>query len=165
MYSVQILHTALPGSDPYIGFYTITVSRLGTVLSKYATEGYLLEAFWATDGKFVAVNNRRGSSGDYLWVFRLSDGKALRVPNDDEAPSFVRRVQAKFHDLSNKTFNRRYTLARGWETTRQLRVRTSLQFFNLDRAEIHADQVCSIEGEQISVVKEAITKVSTGEGK
>jgi hypothetical protein len=165
VYSVQILHTALPGSDSYIGFYTITVSRLGTVFSKYATEGYLLEAFWATDGKFVAVNNRRSNSGDYLWIFRLSDGKALRVPNDDEAPSFVSRVQAKFHELSNKSFNRRYTLARGWETSRQLRVRTNLEFFNLDQAEIQIDQVCSIEGEKLSVVKETITKVLTEEGK
>jgi len=164
-YSVQILQTALAGSDPYNSFYTLEVSRRGTVLSKYATEGYLLEAFWSADGKFVAVNNRRGSSGDYLWIFRLRDGKALRVPNDNEVSSFVNHVQAKFHDLSNDTFNRRYTVACDWETSKLLRVRTTLQFFNLDDAEIHVDRLCSIEGENISVIREVITKVSTAENK
>jgi hypothetical protein len=161
MYSVRILDTALPGSDPYRGFYTLELLRRGTVLSKHATEGYLLEAFWSSDGKFVAVNNRRGSSGDYLWIFRLSDGKALKEPNDNETPSFVSRVQAKFHDLSTETFNRRYTLARGWDTSKHLRVRTSLQFFNLDDAEIHIDQLCTIEKENLSVTREVITKAST----
>src|SRR5437762_10954061 len=64
----------------------------------------------------------------------------VKEPNDSETPSFVSRVQAKFHDLSNDTFNRRYTLARGWETSKHLRVRTSLQFFNLDGAEMYVDQ-------------------------
>jgi hypothetical protein len=164
-YSVRILNTALPGSDPNRGFYTLELLRRGTVLSKHATEGYLLEAFWTSDGKFVAVNNRRGSSGDYLWIFRLSDGKALKEPNDSETPSFVSRVQAKFHDLSNDTFNRRYTLARGWETSKHLRVRTSLQFFKVDGAEIYVDQLCNIENEKISVIREVITKVSTAENK
>jgi hypothetical protein len=94
VYSLRISNTAVPGSDPYKGFYALELSRRGNVLSKHATEGYLLEAFWSKDGKFVAVNNRRGSSGDYLWIFRLSDGKALKEPNDNETPFFITQVQA-----------------------------------------------------------------------
>src|ERR1700692_2206967 len=68
-YSVTILHSALPGSDPYNGFFTIAMRRGKRELAKYPTQGYLIDAFWSPDGSYVAVDNRRGNSGDYLWVF------------------------------------------------------------------------------------------------
>jgi hypothetical protein len=39
-------------------------------VAKYRTEGYLIDAFWSPDGRYVAVDNRRANSADYLWVFR-----------------------------------------------------------------------------------------------
>src|SRR5438132_3984464 len=59
-YSVTILHSALPGSDPYAGFFTIAVRSGKHDLAKFPTEGYLIDAFWCPDGRYVAVDNRRG---------------------------------------------------------------------------------------------------------
>jgi len=81
-YSVTILQSALADSDPYDGFFTIAVRHGKQNLSKFPTEGYLIDAFWSPDGKYVAVDNRRANSGDYLWVFRLRDGHAIKMPVD-----------------------------------------------------------------------------------
>src|SRR5436305_3034886 len=67
-FCVEIIPKALPESDPYERFYTITLSSRGRVISQFPTEGYLLDALWSPNGTYVAVNNRRGSSGDYLRV-------------------------------------------------------------------------------------------------
>ena len=81
-YCVAILHTALPGADPYDGFFTIAVRSGQRYIAKYPTMGFLLDAFWSPDGTYVAVDNRRANSGDYLCVFRLSDGHAIWMPVD-----------------------------------------------------------------------------------
>jgi hypothetical protein len=81
-YCVTILQTALAGSDPYEGFFTIAVRHGKQDLSKFRTEGYLIDAFWSPDGRYVAVDNRRANSGDYLLVFRLTDGRAIKMPVD-----------------------------------------------------------------------------------
>jgi hypothetical protein len=81
-YSVRILSSALPGADRYDGFFTIAVCRDEQYMAKYPTVGFLLDAFWSPDKKYVAVDNRRANSGDYLWMFRLRDGRAIRMPVD-----------------------------------------------------------------------------------
>ena len=81
-YSISILHSTSPGSDPNDAFFTIAVRSGDRYISKYPTEGYLIDAFWSPDGKYVAVDNRRANSGDYLWVFRLKDGRAIKMPVD-----------------------------------------------------------------------------------
>src|SRR5437870_8242321 len=82
-YSVKMILAPMPGFDPYDT--TLEVCAGERVLARHPTEGYLLDAFWSPDGKYVAVDNRRANSGDYCWVFRLSDGAALKRP-DDLAP-------------------------------------------------------------------------------
>src|SRR5712692_10131172 len=67
-FSVKIIDTALPGSDPYTGFFTIVLQNQGKILSEYPTIGYLINLFWSPGGTSVAVNNRRGIDGDYLWI-------------------------------------------------------------------------------------------------
>ena len=64
------------------GFFTIAVRNGKQYVAKYPTEGYLIDAFWSPDGRYVAVDNRRANSGDYLWVFRLRDGHAIKMPVD-----------------------------------------------------------------------------------
>jgi hypothetical protein len=158
-FRVEIITTALPNSDPYEEFYTIVLSRQGNVISKFPTEGYLLNALWSPNGKYVAVNNRRGSSGDYLWVFRLADGKAVKLPDDDAAEAIVRQVSTKFPQFSIDSFNRRYTLARRWNSRSDLEVRTELQFFNLNNAVIRVDELDRVEGDRLVAVSQTIKEV------
>ena len=146
-HSVKILHSALPGADPYDGFFTIAVCSGEQYLAKYPTIGFLIDAFWSADGKSVAVDNRRANSGDYLWVFRLSDGRAIRMPVD-AAPGhpedayekytadLVQRVTRKFSELTYDEFRKLFTFAKGWTDSGELIVKTNFAFRNLPENQV-----------------------------
>lgn len=161
VHCVEIDNSPLPESDPETGFYTLILSRNHVVLSKFATEGYLIDALWSPDGKYVAVNNRRANSGDYLWVLRLADGMPVKIPRDEDDEAIVKRVTTKFARLSMETFNRRYTTARKWTHKNELAIRSSLEFLNLNYAVIRVDDVRRIEGDKLVIFRERITKVPT----
>lgn len=137
-YSVRMLDHALPGYGPDRDFFTIAVRHGNRDVAKYPTEGYLLEAFWSPDGKYVAVDNRRANSGDYLWVFRLSDGFALKTPVDAPHPrsedirANVDRVMARYPELGD--FRKLFVFAHGWTKSGELQVKTNLAFGTLDKA-------------------------------
>jgi hypothetical protein len=138
-YSVNILESALPGSDPYEGFFTIVVRRGKHDISQFPTEGYLIDAFWSSDGKYVAVDNRRGNSGDYLWVFRLSDGRAIRMPQDAHeryAIDLVQKVTSRFPQLTYGELRKLFTFAKGWTTSGELLVKTNFSFRNLPEGQM-----------------------------
>ncbi len=141
-YSVKILHSALPGADPYDGFFTIAVRSREQYIAKYTTTGFLIDAFWSADGKCVAVDNRRANSGDYLWVFRLSNGRAIKMPVDaatghpEDAyekytADLVQRVTRKFPELTYDEFRKLFTFAKGWTDSGDLIVKTNFVFGNL----------------------------------
>jgi hypothetical protein len=168
-YSVRILHSALPGSDPYEGFFTIAVRCGKQYVAKYPTEGYLLEAFWSPNGKYVAVDNRRANSGDYLWVFRLSDGYAIRMPVDaptghpeDAYGKYVRdlvqRVTRKFPDLTYNEFNKLFTFARGWTKSGELQVKINFGFYNLPNQIAFVLDTYRISGTEPVLAEEKVEK-------
>lgn len=147
-YSVKMLDTALPGVDPDDECFTLVVRAGDRVLSRLPTMGYLIDAFWSPDGKYVAVNNRRANSGDYLWVFSLPDGRAIKTPVDVTLPAdkgtnhpaeryertekaLVKRMTAAFPELTPKQFRKLFISAEGWTAAGELRVKTNLAFGNL----------------------------------
>jgi hypothetical protein len=141
-YSVQLLDTALPGSDPDDGFSTIAVRSGDHYLAKYPTIGFLIDAFWSRDRKYVAVDNRRANSGDYLWVFRLADGRAIRMPIDaipshadnafeKYAKQLVQHVSRQFPELTFGEFRKLFRFAKGWTESGDLIVKTNFAFTNL----------------------------------
>ncbi len=146
-YSVRILHSALPGADPHGGFFTMAVRSGQQYIAKYPTMGFLLDAFWSPDAKYVAVDNRRANSGDYLWVFRLSDGHAIRMPVDavpgypedayeKYAEDLVQRVTRRFPELTSGEFRKLFTFAKGWTESGDLLVKTNFAFRNLPEGQI-----------------------------
>lgn len=168
-YSVRILHSALPGSDPYEGFFTIAVRNGQQYVAKYPTEGYLLEAFWSPNGKYVAVDNRRANSGDYLWVFRLSDGCAIRKPVD--APTghpedaygkyekdLLQRVTHKFPELTDDGYRKLFTFAHGWTESGELQVKTNVGFRNLPNQIVFILDNYKISGTALVLVEEKVEK-------
>ena len=76
--AVRIQQKAMPGTDGVTDFFTLEILQKDKVVARVPTEGYLISAYWSTDGRLLAVNNRRGNSGDYLWVFSLPDGTCLK---------------------------------------------------------------------------------------
>src|SRR5437588_2084811 len=104
--------------------------------------GFLLDAFWRPDGRYVTVDIRRANSGDYLWVFRLSDGRAIRMPVDaipdhpEDAyekyvEDLIQRIIRKFPELNSGGFGKLFTFAKGWTNSGDLVVKTNFAFRNL----------------------------------
>jgi hypothetical protein len=158
-YCVKIETNALPGADPDRGFFTLVIAREGTVISRFPTEGYLIDAFWSNENHYVAINNRRANNGDYLWVIRLADSKALRVPDDQNVVRTIDRISAKFPELSRGNLQRGYIAAGGWVSPTRLRVWTQIQFKNLDDAVIRVDDIYEIHGEKLHFRDGFIKKV------
>ena len=117
-YLVQMVQKAMPGSDSLDDF-TLVVALKGKIVIKVPTYGYLIAAHWSPDGKYVAVNNRRGNSGDYLWVFDLRSGKAVKQPDDKNGESWEKAAAAAVHkewaSADEDTLVRDWVTAQGWE--------------------------------------------------
>jgi len=167
-YSVKMLHTALPGSGPY-GFFTLTVRAGDRVLSEFPTIGYLIDAFWSPDGRYVAVDNRRGNSGDYLWVFSLTDGHAIKKPVDAAPDHFaedykrfahamVKHVTVVFPELTNREFNKLFTFAMGWSASGDLQVKTNIDFRNLPDQIVAVSNTYKIVNNKLVLLNEKIEK-------
>jgi len=168
-YSVRILHSALPGSDPDEGFFTIVVRNGKHDLAKYPTEGYLIDAFWSPDGKYVAVDNRRGNSGDYLWVFGLPDGSVIKMPIDADPKQpteyyeknvreMVARVTAVYPELTYDQFKKLFTFAHGWTKSGELEVKTNMGFRNLENEIAVVWETYKIENEKLVLVGRRVEK-------
>jgi hypothetical protein len=139
-YSVTLTHNAGPGSDYNRGSFTLKLLANGKAISQFPTEGYLLGAYWSPDGKYVAVNNYREKSGDYLWVLSLENGKAIHVPDDSNPKKLVAVINDKFPDYTFDALQHWSTRAAGWAKTDPgyqgdqgdiLNIKTYLNFSNL----------------------------------
>lgn len=124
--SVRILHEAMPGTDPGTEFFTLEVLRGEKALLRVPTEGYLLTAHWSPDGNFLAVNNRRGNSGDYVWVFDLAKAATLKTPDDKTGDKWidagVKQIAAKTGAAGKKSPYRYWLTANGWDDDGKLLV-------------------------------------------
>jgi lipoprotein NlpI len=123
---------------------TLTVSMNGKTVAQYPTYGYLLGAFWSPDNKYVAANNRRANAGDYLWVISLSDGAALKMPDDlatelgkknlghigadDPWGKTVQFVRSRYTECAHNRLEHQFLFAQGWKNTSELLVEEELQF-------------------------------------
>jgi hypothetical protein len=157
-YSVRILDTQLPGADDLFGDRTIAIYRGEEQLSVFPTTGWLGDAYWSPNGQFVAVNNRRGNSGDYLWVFSLRTGKAIKEPDDSTktARARVRRVAAKFPDYTYDKLDRDHVYGLGWRSAAELKVGISVRFFHTKVPTIEIDDVYRVDEDHLTLIEERI---------
>jgi hypothetical protein len=153
-YCVAIVEKSLPdksakgriSSDyPETEDSTLVVSANGHVLAEYPTFGYLLSAFWRPDGKYVAVNNRRANSGDYLWVISLPNGRAIKVPEElapgqereslkKRSSDVLERVAQRFPKCTDIDLTKNWLEARAWKNQNELIVREDFRFFEGSKA-------------------------------
>lgn len=124
--SVRILQQAMPGADAATDFFTLEVLVGEAVVARVPTMGYLLSAHWRPDGTMVAVNNRRGNSGDYLWVFSLPDGACYKRADDPLGQRWiymaVTEVEDKVKEANAESLYRNWMTAEGWTPSGELRV-------------------------------------------
>ena len=117
-YLVQMVQKAMPGADSLNDFTLVIASRTKKAI-KIPTYGYLIAAHWSPDGKYVAVNNRRGNSGDYVWVFDLQSGKPVKQPDDKNGQSWEKAAAEAVHNelpsANEDALVRDWVTAQGWE--------------------------------------------------
>jgi len=122
----------------------LIVSSKTRVLAQFPTFGYLMDAFWSPDNKYVAITNRRANAGDYLWVISLKDGAALKMPDDlateigkknlgringdDPWGKTVQEVTTRFTECAHGRLDHKFLFAQGWKSASELLVMEELQF-------------------------------------
>ncbi len=130
--SVSILQKAMPGTDGVTDFFTLEVAQAGKVVARVATEGYLISAHWSPDGRQLAVNNRRGNSGDYLWVFALPDGACLKKADDDLGGRWLatatKQIEAADKTATADFVSRSWLTATGWSASGKLQLNIRLRY-------------------------------------
>lgn len=118
-YVVQIVQKAMKGADSLDDF-TLVIGMKSRTLTKVPTYGYLTAAHWSPDGKYVAVNNRRGNSGDYVWVFDLNTGKAIKSADDKNGEAWQKAaaeaVRKELPSANDNTLVRDWLTAQGWDS-------------------------------------------------
>lgn len=166
-YQIQITDKPMPGADPNaLENYTIVVLDRGRPISNYATMGYLLnEPLWSRDGRRVAVNNRRGNSGDYVWIFSLPDGKAMKKPEDDIGGKWAdaahKAFAARNGNATADNFNKEWVTAERWDDLNHLivKVRGAFRIAGAFDYFITLD----VSGNNIAVVNEQVEDARTAE--
>ena len=153
---IRVEGKPMPGVDPDDFPFTLEVLAQGKVQAKYPTEGYLINAFWSDDGNYVAVNNRRGNSGDYAWVFSLRDGSTIRKPNDAETQPFEDRIVKKFPEYKEHIFFKRLTEAASWKNG-TLSIKTKMSFEKINYLFTLIDTY-KVEGDKLVQVGDVIEK-------
>jgi hypothetical protein len=141
-YSVEIVRPADDKEWTQTEFpFTLVIRDRGKRIASHKTIGYLWGAPLWTD-KYVAINNRRGNAGDYLWVFRLIDGKCVKPADGGFVRDISARAETAFHALDARTKDERrlrkgYLMAVGWRSSDELIVEVTHAYFTSDLVRDH----------------------------
>lgn len=155
-YTLRIVEKSLPHADPVYGNATLVLSKRDRTLSKVPTTGYLISALWSPDGKYVAVNNRRGNSGDYVWVFSLADGRRLKKPDDDSVSFPLSKITKIYPDCNEGSFDRDLTIAKTWKPGNELEIEMRWRFYKTALIVRHG--VYRISAHKLVLVDEQLTR-------
>ena len=155
-YSLRIVEQSLPHADLVYGNSTLVLSKRDRAITKVPTTGYLISAVWSPNGRYVAVNNRRGNSGDYVWVFSLIDGRVLKNPDDDSFSFPLSKITKLYPDCKEGSFDRDLTMAKAWKSGNELEVEMRWRFYKAALIVRHA--VYRISGRRMMLVDEQISR-------
>ena len=155
-HSLRIMEQSLPHTDLVYGNSTLVLSKRDRAITKVPTTGYLISALWSPDGRYVAVNNRRGNSGDYVWIFSLIDGRALKSPDDDSFSFPISKITKLYPDCNEGSFDRDLTVAKAWKSGNELEVEMRWRFYKAALIVRHA--VYKISGRQLMLVDQQISR-------
>jgi len=149
----------------------LRVSAGGKKLAEFPTMGYLLNVFFSPDNAYVAINNRRANSGDYLWVISLRDGRAIKMP-DDVAENTGKKdlgkiagdhwsdqsmpeVIAECPTCTGEDLRHSFLFSTGWTDSGELKVVEELEFSNGWMA---VNNLCRLSETGLSVADRRVVK-------
>jgi hypothetical protein len=119
-FSVEISHKVHPQGDEAIDFFTLELKHASRTVASYPTSGFLLKVYWSPGNEFVAINNRRANSGDYLWILSLKDGSVLKRPDDRFDEDLLAIVQDAIRKrdrrATTENFRKYWLVAKGWRS-------------------------------------------------
>jgi len=128
------------------------LKKQGKIIIATKTIGYLQNVYWSPNGKYVAVNNRRGHFGDYLWVFSM-DGKIVKKP-DDPIKNIIINPYSEFHD---DDLYSGFIFTLGWNDKNQLTIKECNLYKNMPDY-LEYISYCSISNNQLVTDKQEIHK-------
>ena len=121
---VEIIEKAMRGVVIEETPNTLLLILNGVVVARHPTLGQLIGVEWSPGGEFVAINNRRRNSGDYLWIFKLPEGRCLKSPDDKHGVRWTTAallaVKEKNPEASETRLIRTWLTAEGWAGERLL---------------------------------------------
>ena len=172
-YEVRMLPTPSPGANEEED-RTLAVYHHEHLLSKIPSYGYLLNAYWSGDGKYVAAVNRRSNTGDYLWVFRLKDGHAIKTPIDSSqnphasykgsVEAIEKVIRTKYPELKVDGVNKYTTFTEGWTRSGELKVRTNVRYSGLDDQYVLIKELYSVrEGRLFLLTRKVEKQIADGD--
>jgi len=150
IYQIEIIHPK--DSENFNG--TLVLKKSGHPILRAATMGYITDAYWSPDGKYVAINNRNAESGDYVWVVSLIDGVVVRKPNDNLPED---TTPAKYPEYDNYEVHRQWILAMGWTTQNELHIRIDTIYSNV-KDYLRDDLIYTIKHDKLLFMKHTETK-------
>ncbi len=114
--------------------------------------------FFAIATETLAAQHTVPSDGDYLWVFSLRDGKAVRHPDDrlGDPKVFLPRITRRFPACTEGALFRYYLIGTGWQAPNELKVRTDVRFYHTGPADILIDAVYSVSDHGFKRIKETL---------
>jgi tricorn protease-like protein len=105
----------------------IILDKHGMETARFPTIGELQAVFWSPNGKYVAINNRRGESGDYLWVISTDTGSVIHKP-DNDLP--MQHEIKNFPEYAHLELHKEWIVPKGWDSNNILLVRVDDVYSN-----------------------------------
>lgn len=126
-YTLELRKAAV---EPRPGEYGIVLYQGKKVISdfNYILEDHIVDILWNSSDSYFAINNRHAIGGDFIWIFSLPTGVAVKQPDDMAIGRTLIRVRNKYPKYSDETLRGHYTFAYKWRTDTELLVCTILLF-------------------------------------
>jgi hypothetical protein len=131
-FTVAIAHKPHPQGDN-LEEYTLELRSGSRVITSFPTTGHLLDVHWSPNLRLVAINNRRGNSGDYLWVLSLKDGVVVKRPDDRFDKQLLMQVEGMVRKrdprATTENLNRYWLTSNGWRTASVLGIEFRIRYW------------------------------------
>jgi len=152
--------------NPEPGQYGITITHQKKTLSSfnYILEGNIVDVLWNPSGTYFSINNRHSAGGDYVWIFHLPSGVAVKRPDNANAQRTLIKVHEKYPQYSAENIRSHFTFAYKWRSDTELLVCTILLFDKENEAlvVVYDTHVMGIDG-GYTVATTSISKIRPNE--
>jgi hypothetical protein len=134
MYSVEIV--GLEEEKPLL-----IVKKGDEVLFKEEAEGWLLDIQWSPQGGYLAIDERRGNSGDYLWILDIRNRRVLKRPEDKTWETMESKGIAALDATARQKWSeeaegdRSWGTADRWENEQTLIAKVAVRYMNAKAVE------------------------------